>query len=95
MAYEYSDPTRENDRWSLPNVEIFGPEQEGECTNCTTGAMYWEQNQDCDCCLGGVVEPTGEKGFYYTFGFPGCLRDSEPIGPFDSYEKALAAAREE
>ena len=29
-----------------------------------------------------------EKGFYYWYCFPGCLPDSEPIGPFETLEKA-------
>lgn len=34
-------------------------------------------------------------GFYYWFCLPGCLPDSEPIGPFDSEAEALADARDE
>jgi hypothetical protein len=34
-------------------------------------------------------------GWYYAFGFPGCLWDGEPIGPFNSEAEALAAARED
>ena len=33
-------------------------------------------------------------GYYFAFGFPGCLWDSEPEGPFDTYAEALNAARE-
>ena len=36
-----------------------------------------------------------ELGYYYAYGFPGCLWDSDPEGPFESYALALAAAREE
>ena len=40
-------------------------------------------------------EDTDEPvGFYYAFGQPGCLRDSEPMGPFRSEAEALGAARE-
>ena len=66
MAYEYSDPRREEAPHALPDVEVF-----------------WEK-QEC--------EP---GGFYYAFGFPGCLWDSDPIGPFPTYEAALAEAQEE
>jgi len=34
-------------------------------------------------------------GFYYAFGFPGCLWDSEPIGPYATAEEALQDARED
>ncbi len=31
-------------------------------------------------------------GYYYWFCFPGCLPESEPIGPYDSEEEAYDAA---
>jgi hypothetical protein len=36
-----------------------------------------------------------EAGWYYWFCFPGCLPDSDPIGPFATSDAALADAREE
>jgi hypothetical protein len=33
-------------------------------------------------------------GWYYWFCFPGCMPDSEPSGPYDTEEAAIAAARE-
>ena len=36
-----------------------------------------------------------EEGWYYQFGFPGCMPDSDPIGPFASYSEALDSARED
>jgi len=36
-----------------------------------------------------------ESGWYYWFCLPGCLPDSDPIGPFESEKAALKAAREE
>jgi hypothetical protein len=33
------------------------------------------------------------KGFYYAWGFPWCLWDSDPVGAFDTYEGALVRAR--
>lgn len=38
--------------------------------------------------------PLNGPGYYYTFCFPGCLPDSEPVGPFDSPEDALEDAQE-
>lgn len=35
----------------------------------------------------------GEPGWYWWSCFPGCLPDSDPIGPFNSEEEALADAR--
>ena len=35
-----------------------------------------------------------QRGFYYAYGFPGCLHDSEPVGPFKTQDEALENARE-
>ena len=32
-------------------------------------------------------------GWYYWFCFPGCLPDSDPVGPFESEAEALADAQ--
>jgi hypothetical protein len=34
-----------------------------------------------------------EKGYYYWYCFPGCLPDSEPYGPFETYQEALEDVR--
>lgn len=36
-----------------------------------------------------------EPGWYYWYCFPGCLPDSDPIGPFETEEEAIAAAQGE
>ncbi len=38
-------------------------------------------------------EPS-EAGFYYWACFPGCMPDSDPIGPYDTEAEALDDARE-
>ena len=79
MSYEYTDPTREDDPHALPDVEVF----HSNMLNLTYDDLEVE---------GGWYQ--GE-GHYYAYGFPGCLWDSDPEGPFESYALALAAAREE
>jgi hypothetical protein len=39
-------------------------------------------------------EPVPEPGWYWWPCFPGCLPDSDPVGPFDTEEEALADARD-
>lgn len=34
-------------------------------------------------------------GFYFAFGLPGCLYDSEPFGPYKDEEEAVTAAIEQ
>ena len=36
-----------------------------------------------------------QPGYYWWTCFPGCLPDSDPIGPFSSEEEAIADARKE
>jgi hypothetical protein len=71
MAYVYSDESREEETFAMPNVEIFEITEPEE-------------------------EETGlESGYYYAYGFPGCLWDGEPCGPYATYEEAFDAMREE
>ena len=45
---------------------------------------------------GGVRDcDMNEPGWFYWYCFPGCLPDSEPVGPFASEAEAIAAAQEE
>lgn len=44
--------------------------------------------------LGDVLDAESEAGWYYWFCLPGCLPDSDPIGPFETEEEAIDAARE-
>lgn len=34
-----------------------------------------------------------EPGWYWTACFPGCLNDSDPVGPFDTQEDAMRSAQ--
>jgi hypothetical protein len=36
-----------------------------------------------------------EAGYYYQYCFPGCLPESDPIGPFNTENEAFDAMREE
>jgi hypothetical protein len=41
------------------------------------------------------IEFGSGAGWYYWFCFPGCLPDSDPIGPYESEAGAVAAAQED
>jgi len=75
MTRFYSDPSREDETYSLPNCEVFYAE---------AGELEWE----------GQEEPS-EAGWHYWYCFPGCMPDSDPIGPFKTEAEAIEAAREE
>jgi len=48
------------------------------------GIKVWQRSKDC--CPG--------SGWYWRSCFPGCLPDSDPVGPFETEAEALADARE-
>ena len=85
MPYIYSNPERETLPHALPNVEVFYADSEQ--------VAEWNRAEDADYEAGarGVYV----EGWYYAFGFQGCAWDSEPVGPFDTREDAIAAARED
>jgi hypothetical protein len=103
MSYIHSDPSRENDVNATPDVEIF-PTNVAICTNqhCEARSEYdkddWGNRtkglKPCPIC-GHDRKRTGERSWFYAFGFPGCIWDSVPIGPFDSFDEAVADARAE
>jgi hypothetical protein len=43
-----------------------------------------------------IVEEQGiTGGWFYWYCFPGCMPDSDPIGPYDTFALAKAAAQEQ
>ena len=103
MAYHYTDPTRESDPHTLPDVEIWWGYNH-QCTVCSCetpltpdyyGLLYQER-EICPTCetVGSLKVVDTARKHWYAYGFPGCLWDSDPIGPFDTEAEALEAARE-
>ena len=78
----YSDPKRESDPHALPDVEVFEVEPGGWSPSECVGDYDTDDQREL------------EPGYYYRFCFPGCLPDSDPIGPFDTEEEALADAQQ-
>ena len=77
--HAYSDPDREHDDHALPDIEVFF---------LSDSAIQQEGLTDED-------EAPLEAGWYWQAGFPGCLPDGEPNGPFPAQADALADSREE
>lgn len=102
MPYAYSDPSREADQWSLPDVEIFElTAEEAFELDEDTVRMYLRQfpratmsSRERDRMIQAAID-AGDAcgGWFWQACFPGCLPDSEPIGPFDTYADALADAQ--
>lgn len=79
MTQFYSDEARQSETYALPDCEVF----------------YYdgERYSDDDCWVDCDGEPL-PAGFYYWYCFPGCMPDSDPIGPFDTEEAAIEDARD-
>ena len=58
--------------------------------------VFYLSQQDCDeyneTELNEYFETAYIPGYYYAFGFPGCLHDSQPYGPYDSEQECIDAA---
>ena len=76
----YSNPKRESDPHSPPDVEVFY-------------LAEWEIGENAE--LESVFSDLSEEGYYYWHCLPGCLPDSDPIGPFATEEGALQDAQED
>lgn len=77
MSQHYSNPERENEPNALPDVELF----------------YHHHKGGCEASCGPPGEPCSGPGRYYWFCLPGCLPDSDPVGPFSTGVEALKDAR--
>ena len=80
MTQFYSDESREDDPYSLPDMEVFyhdGAYEEGDVFSP-------------ECNDGEPLEP----GWYYWACFPGCMPEGDPIGPFASEKETIDDARD-
>jgi hypothetical protein len=99
MSQHYSDPSRENDKYSLPDVETFAARY-GDCPFCTSTVVEDGGGEfHCDSCMDGhkgqgVTPDDVQTGWFYWFCFPGCMPEGDPIGPFDTEAEAIADAQE-
>lgn len=87
MTYHYTDASRETDPLALPDVEVYWQD------SCPTRGFECSSDEGCGQGDDPEVSPCDAAGYYYAFGSPGCLWDSEPVGPFDTEAEALTAAR--
>jgi hypothetical protein len=99
MPQHYSDASRESLDTALPDVETFC-DFTYQCEECdhvgpSCRDYYGIVNTDCGECGAkrSRVELVDAGRWYYWFCFPGCLPDSDPIGPFSTEADALADAR--
>ena len=106
MTQHYSDPARESDDHALPNLEVFQMTAEEVATSGQYEDEIFELCKRHEFRLAGfngrvreraletLIEEQGiTGGWFYWYCFPGCLPDSEAMGPYASRQEALKAAR--
>lgn len=94
----YSDPKRESDPHAVPNIEVWEADIM-RCPDCgdeypDTGEREAGHRKTGDSCCHGIPYERTASGWWYWFCLPGCLPDSDPVGPFETAAEALADARE-
>jgi hypothetical protein len=104
----YSDPRREKEKYALPNCEAFevtagewwwdangervdAPLHDG--VNCADLSDN-DRQADEDCPEHRDWSPC-EAGWYYWYCLPGCMPDSDPLGPYETAEEAIKACQDE
>jgi len=101
MAQHYSNPERESDKYSLPDVETF----KANYAYCQCGSLVFFDHYTsedgqlvAECPEAGPqcsekAVPLTKTGWFYWFCFPGCMPESDPMGPFETEADALRDAR--
>ena len=105
MTQFYSDPSREDDKWSLPDCRVY------QLTAYESAELMedeiLEAMREPRFQIASVSPRVREKliewivdqhdvqgGWYWDFCAPGCMPDSYPHGPFDNPQEAIADCRD-
>ena len=99
----YSDENRRNNAYALPDVEIFQLTAEEAATQ-DEDAVYEAMkvyplasmnSRDHDKAIQWIIDEYGiTGGYFYWYCLPGCLPDSDIVGPFDSRAEAEEDAQD-
>jgi len=106
MSQFYSDSSRAPDPFAIPDCEAFQltavevaatmEDEIYEFSKRREFRLYAMNRRVQETMLDAMVEELGiTGGWFYQYCFPGCLPDSEPIGPYATRQEAIAAAQEE
>ena len=100
MSQAYSDPKRESETYSLPDIEVWQDRIAIVVCQCGEYEVPQDHASDgdiyCPSCdkLADGVRTTDRNGWFYWFCFPGCMPDGGLNGPFTSEAEALEDARD-
>ena len=102
----YSDPSRANEKWALPDCQAFQMTAEeyaetmrDEIVNLMKRKEFRLASMNSrirEKMIETLIEENAvEGGWFYWYRFPGCLPEGDPVGPFDTCEEAVTACRED
>lgn len=105
MPYIYSNPADESNPHKIPNVQILEFTAEELALADDDIIFQYARRPEfklasmkrsvMDQMVEAIIEEEGIKGGWcFQFCLPGCLPDSSPFGPYETYEAAVNAARE-
>ena len=105
MTQHYSNPDRASDPYALPDLEIFQLTA-AEVAERDEDLIY-EYMKRHEFRLAGMNSRVRQRmldamideegitgGWFYWYCFPGCMPDSEAVGPFATHAEALADAQD-
>jgi hypothetical protein len=104
MGQHYTNVADELNPHRLPDIETFQlTAHEAVALHLDLVEEYMREHEfrfaamnsrDHARMIDAIVEREGVTGgWFYTYGVPGCLPDSPPMGPFDTEDEALEDAR--
>jgi hypothetical protein len=104
MKQAYSNPDREDDAFALPDLELFQLTAREVAEMDEDMIFEYMQRREFrlapmnsrtrEAMFDAMIEAEGiNGGWFYWHCFPGCLPDSNAVGPFETQAKALEDAR--
>lgn len=104
MPYIYSNPQDETNPHKLPDVQIsqftaaevaaWDDDSIHEFMKRHEFRMASMDSRAREKMIDAIVEENGIKGGWcFQFCFPGCLPESSPFGPYETYQEAVEAAQ--
>ncbi len=99
----FSDESRVNDKWALPDCEVFEltaqevAEQDAELIRCYMRKPKFRlaaiNSRVREAMFQQMIDDgVVSGGWFYHYCLPGCLPDSSPFGPFETRSEAIADA---
>lgn len=90
----YSDPRRETNPTALPDCEVFHLTQQDFMAGTIPAGLCCDLANAMKSGSGMFTEAAALAGWYWWSCFPGCMPDSDPNGPHETEQAAIASAQQ-